>query len=315
MESGAEVSGIEPRYEGGRRLALRAARRLFMAVFLLALAGFLASAEEREHERLLFFVGASAFALPFVLYGLVGGLRDTWTELRLRRALRLHPAEPWLGDHTWDPAGTGDVGNRLGYGVLAVALVVFAALMAAAVAWYRSASDEVEAGIALAAALLVWAAGFFPIRYGLRAVGRRVRHGRPWARFARFPFFLGEAVDVEVVRREGAPPLGELAVELRLMRHGEQQMPGGETHERLTVREVHWRHEARISAPDARAARLRVRVPLPPNVRALGTAWAAPKPRFWELELKSLEGPDFFARFVVPVYARAAQTSRSGSRR
>ncbi|MBK9516219.1 MAG: hypothetical protein IPO09_02490 [Anaeromyxobacter sp.] len=219
------------------------------------------------------------------------------------------PAEPWLADHPWRREGALDESGRearqalLGGGLLVgVGSAVGAAILPGA-----------PGGLALLPALVVGvflAVGFWLLWRGVRAVLRRARHGVAELRFARLPFFLGEPLEVTLVRDGATARLEGLTARLTCLEErwgepvGRPHDPAGPPGGRRLERVERW--SATRAVAGGGGARLPIRFDLPaPGPGVLGTALSEVLPRYWELELwADLPGPDFHAVFLVPVYQR-----------
>jgi hypothetical protein len=237
-------------------------------------------------------------SLSFLLHG-GRGLRE---EARRRRVRAARPDEPWLADHPWRPDrapddGAAEVGRWLWTaGFLAAFLAVLA--VPVLVAW--PGEGRLPAGILLGVlGLSVPAAA----GRGLYLLARRARHGRSELRFLGFPFFLGDALEAELVRPRGGPSLGRVEATLRCVQ--ERYVRAGVTSRKQTLLDLRVLHEQKAVVE---AAGDRLRLPLRfrlPDDGALATALAENPPRYWEIAVASaVPGVDFGATFLVPVYAR-----------
>jgi hypothetical protein len=136
---------------------------------------------------------------------------------------------------------------------------------------------------------------------------RRARSGALELRFARFPFLLGEPLEVELVRERGAPPLGQLTVTLSCLEERTEEVVVGDASTGSAVRQVvAWRESRLVSPPGG--PRIPVRFDLPaPGGAVAGSVLTRHPHRRWELHLAAVRpGLDLDATFLVPVYQRPA---------
>jgi len=250
------------------------------------------------------------FALVGLIVG-VQGARGLLDRARRRRALAGHPGEPWLADHAWRREGTIDDSAAqarralVGGGVLTVLVSMAASAMV---------GDAEGPGLYLLITVLglFMAVGLGLVARGVWLVLHRARHGLAELRFDRFPFLLGEPLEVALLREPSAPRLQGLTATLTCVVERWEERDGegdaGDTG-RSGPRRVLARHEVwRAERPVAWASggRLPIRFDLPPaGGAAVATALSEDPPRYWELALHAdLPGVDFGATFLVPVYER-----------
>ncbi len=242
------------------------------------------------------------FCAAFVGAGLkvwADGLSAILQNWRTDRGLRARPREPWLGDHPWNPEGA----RQRPWLAALRGLVAFAWLVAflapfhwwmTAVPWLRGQLilglfDAIFLGLAL-----VW----------LFRLARSIRHGAGWVRFDRFPFFLGENLDVRLGCGGRLDRFERLTVTVRFV-HVKKEQRGSS---RAAVAYQHWAEQlvfepSRLQDPHV----LPVSLALPGG--DLGTWLSLEPPRYWEIETKgSGPGLHFESRFLVPVYAKPART-------
>jgi hypothetical protein len=282
---------------------------LVIGLLLAAAGGALALLAPRDDD------GGGPVALTLAAaFGLAGaalavqGARGLAARRRRDRLLAERPGEPWLADHPWRRAGTVDETGREARRVLAGGgvLTLVASGLAAAVLPTASWPELLVPALVFGAFLLV---ALFLLGRGVYLVLRRARHGVAELAFGRFPFLLGERLEVALLREPGTPRLDGLTatlacVEERWVEREEQDgdSPGRTRTRRGLERRELW-SETRPVALVA-GARLPIAFDLPrPGGEAVGTALAADPPRYWELTLSAdLPGIDFGATFLVPVY-------------
>jgi hypothetical protein len=257
----------------------------------------------RADGRELLYAGFGALMALAGLSFVVPGVRGLREEGRRRRVLASSPDEPWLADHAWRREGALDESAPEAgrWFWTATFLAAFIALLAAFVlASGAPGAFRIDAGITLGIlGLSVPAAA----GRGAYLLARRARHGRSTLRFQRFPFFLGEPLEVELIRAAGGPPLGRVEATLRCVRESYVRRPVGGR--RQTMLDVDVLHEQKVVADAGPGGRLRfpLRFELPDDP-ALATRLAENPPRYWEIAVTSgIPGVDFGATFLVPVYA------------
>ena len=230
-------------------------------------------------------------------------------NLRQRRLKQQFPHEPWMWEQRWDRAGARSlaVAKVLRPLTLALPLTVVSVALAF-IARFVVRSDLLLVALTpfYAAALGGW------IWWGAR-LGPLLKFGRPYFRYAHFPFRLGDRVEGAL---EGIEKLGDferLTVTLRCV--SERWTGSGKSRHlaRETIREesqelgptavVHRLVSARdvAHAPGATRRVVPVRFALPGE--DLGTKLFADPARKWELHARAERpGFDFEAVFLLPVY-------------
>ena len=213
----------------------------------------------------------------------------------LRRARR-RPGEPWLADHGWDPAGDRD------HGLAAAARGLVLLLPGAAIVGFAHTAMMSDLMPGPALPLIRWLLTGLLALAGARwmLVGARsLRHGAGWIRFGRFPFFLGETLDVLVGSDAGLDRFDAVTVTLRFVRVRHADAGDGI----MSVAEQHWAETVHVTKDALRGDALAVSIVLPTG--DYGTSLSGHPPRYWEMETKGTAhgGAGFGARFLVPIYA------------
>jgi hypothetical protein len=124
---------------------------------------------------------------------------------------------------------------------------------------------------------------------------RKHRHGGVYIRYARFPFFLGDSIDVRVETHNPLPSGLPVQATLRFIK---ERLAGGrgDQHEYF---ETYSDEKAATSHPGG----IDVRFPLPAG--DYETALSETNRRFWQVRLRAnIEGDHFDESFVLPVYTR-----------
>jgi hypothetical protein len=230
-----------------------------------------------------------------------------WRAARQARLAARHPHEPWRHDRPWDPAGElDDAGARarralVRAAALAVFLLPFHALAAAR-------ADEFP----LAAMAVLDLAPAALLAQGAWLLLRRRRHGPARLAFHRFPYFLGEPVEVTLRLGQRAPLVRALEVSLACTERRAEEVMGE------SGPEVRWAEVEVCRATQAmRGAReLELRFELPGGRRDLGTDLLSPVDRRWTMRVRGkAPGMDVDASFPVPIYARPPGRDTAGTSR
>jgi hypothetical protein len=267
--------------------------------------------------RLGVFGGARALSsalaeMPSVQFPLFALL--VFTPLAVRawlrgRRQREFPREPWMWDRRWDRRGARSLAAARALQPLAFALPVTAVSGAIAlVATGTGGSDLILIALTpfFAAALGFW------IWFAAR-LGPLVRYGRPYFRYDRFPFRLGERVEGVLEGVEKIDGFERMTLTLRCV----SEHRSGSSRNRSVRREI-LREEVReigaaglvrrlARAADGGQAAGATRVVVPVRFELpdqdLGTKLHANPARRWELHARAERpGFDFEAVFLLPVY-------------
>lgn len=229
-----------------------------------------------------------------------GAWREAAAKRRFRRAERMYPGDPAMRDFGWEKRGFA--ARRWRSAMRASTGAVLMIPLLAVVNWAVFANDAplfVKLGIGvfdLILVLVVWTAAL--------RIGRTIRFGGSRVLFTRFPYRLGEPVEIDWQPPVGLGRAEKGAFTLRCVREFRTSLGNNSrkhlAHERIWA-SVWELGEAMYFNP-AQPVRLAFEAPedLP------STRLHASDPIFWELEVK-LERPglDFVERYLVPVYERA----------
>jgi hypothetical protein len=256
-----------------------------------------------------------AYGAAFV--GLIGlallahGVRDLRRVARVRLMNAAFPAEPWRWDYVWDERRSldDDTARRarlyigMGIGLLAllgpwefiaIGLIVAGApmlmvSMAAPFALIGLLFVIVAVGLLVSGAKLVW---------------RRLKYGQGTATFARFPFRVGEELELRVQAPRSLPQHAVVMATLRCIqeRYVTTRKRDGEIDTSVECFEIfRATGAAEQIASGAGPRALRVRFTVPPD--APTTDLATRPCRYWEVDVEATtDGIDYGARFLVPVY-------------
>lgn len=236
-----------------------------------------------------------ALAGVFVIGNGAAGLR---LQLRTARFRAKFPNEPWAWDHRWRIEGMRATSGRS----------IASAIMFAAFWWlllvpfnYLMASGKVPLPVTLVL-ILFDAIGVFIVGNVIYQVLRRLKYGPGELRFARFPFTLGDTLDVTLPRRGALAALTELTATLRCVQERYEIRRSGDDRQHVVAcYEVHAQTQTMHASP---GADFRMEFALP--AEGLATRLSDRPARYWELELRAdTPGIDYAATFLVPVYERA----------
>ena len=234
-----------------------------------------------------------------IVYGLWGIL----DLLRRRQSQRGHLNEPWHIDHPWDRSGSTDEVFQKALGPL-----LFTGFMAAFLVPFICGPFLFTDALAIATAIAVICS--IPIAaligYSVYLMMRYFKYGTTTLRFRRFPFFLGETLDVELIASYGIGAFDSLGITLRCIQEEVQTIT------RLIYKRVlvnHYQVYAdtirfdRAGVYEAGSSPVPISFPLPANGPT--TRLSARSPTYWQIEIKAdTPGVDYKAVFLVPVYAR-----------
>ena len=240
------------------------------------------------------------FCSIFILIGFMVALQGAWrvaAQLRLARRAAAHPGEPWYADYAWNAEGQREHPLRAIGGMLVAVLVV---LLMMSPFHYWLIAGSAPAGlwilVGIVDAVLLAALGYV----GLRVL-RKIRYGTSFIRYERFPFFLGEHLDVRVGAGRpipaGVPIIATLRfVEERLRTYG--NTPG------VTFHQL-WAEQKTLDSGSYEPRQgIRVEFLLPTSGYA--TTMSALYPRFWQLWMHAdMPGADYDESFFLPIYPHA----------
>lgn len=220
------------------------------------------------------------------------------TRLRNQRIAAAHPGETWYADFPWKPEGERERpiaaigGYVLGFFMVAVLAAPFNT-------WAFGAGAPAGLVVLVVIADLVFLTGFAFV--ALR-VARKIRYGAAFIRYERFPFFLGQRLDVRVGAGRPLPAGAPVTVTLRFI---EERLGRVGFRSRNTFHQL-YADEKKIDPAGALPREgMVLSFPLPAGEYA--TAISAPYMRFWQIHLHaSASGADYDETFLVPVYRHVA---------
>lgn len=235
----------------------------------------------------------------FIVHGIRGlRRRARWQEFSMRR-----PDEPWYADYPWNADGEwDDTPQRFrrtvvaGIAWWAVLIPIQSVLLREKLAWPLFAFFGLFDLI-----------GVFIFVYAGYLLVRRIRYGRTYVRFNRFPFFLGDRVDISFGTEKGIGAFDRMAFTLRCI---EERYETRGTGRNRSQQVVSYQVYADELVMDQRGIDEGGEAPLAfplPDDGALTTILAERPPQYWELEIHAeTPGVDFKGTYLVPVYAGPA---------
>jgi hypothetical protein len=270
----------------------------FIATGIAVAIGVQRDAVHGDKDLLYLFAGA------FFLAGLataLGGVRASLHQARLKAAARRYPQEPWMRDYLWDRKGSRE--HPLAKAVKGlVGQVVFAVLLVPIQLWWvRDPSPVVKVILGIFDLALVLGIAFW-----IFDAARALKYGASWIEFDRFPFFVGEALDARLGCGRPLAGLQKVTITLRCVREEWVRMRSGNRRSSSLVCKQHWAETKEYGPQQLQMlSEVPVHFDLPAGDYSTSIV-AGSTASYWEIEMKGeAPGIDLFARFLVPVYARA----------
>ena len=253
----------------------------------------------------------AVLGLAMLVHGMRGLRRAS--VVAHRRAASAH--QPWRWDYEWDERGARDDDSmRRARQFIVAGIGTFG--IGAPIHWITL--EEIgrrAAQIDVAQIIIVW----LPLGLGIllldliamlmlakggKLILRRLKYGPGMATFARFPFRVGEPLELHVQAPRSLPQHAVVTATLRCIqeRYVTTETRRGETQTNIQCFELY-----RDSTPADHVATgagtrtLRVRFDLPRDGPV--TDLTSRPCRYWEIDVEaSTDGLDYAARFLVPVY-------------
>lgn len=252
----------------------------------------------------------AACGLVFVgpgLWLILHGVKGSLAAARRRRQRETNPSEPWLADHAWNPAAASDDRmTRLRVrGLQFLMLIVFTAPFNYIGFFTRGALAPRLFMAGMANLVLLIFGGAF-----VHHVVQRIRFGPSRLQFRRFPYFLGDRLEVDFVPSRSLGAFEKLTATLRCIR--EEYVTTRAPQRRTEIVSHLLYAESKMLAESGMHRADGVGFPLSFALPDTGfeTCLSTPPPRYWEIEIVAkTPGPDFKAVFLVPVYRRPTHTT------
>ena len=237
------------------------------------------------------------FGLLTLVCGVYSGLRRAARPT----AMRVYAAEPWTADYAWDARGIADqaVGNIAKTFFFAV--VWFGFLVPVTWLMVRHRTRMVWF------LLIFYAAGLAVLGVGCYHLAQRLKYGASWLAYKRFPFFLGETLDVEFTNPRGIGVFSSMTVTLRFIEEVDEARGSRRDPRVETVCYQLYADTRQVDRPGEHNwafGPMAFSFPLPRQADCR-TELSRAMRRYWELQIQAdTPGVDFDAAFLVPVYAR-----------
>ncbi len=218
---------------------------------------------------------------------------QAWIRRLLLR--RRYLGQPWLYDYRWDHSSVFDDNGF--YFWRAFANVRFVALVSLPVNWfaYRAYAVHHEGyGFIIAGVLDILILKF--IYEMFQYMRQWWKYGRSYLTFSRFPYFLGEALDVQMECPRGLGEVESVSAVLRCV----QEEIRDKSVERFENFSSRVEHRFEQSTLNVRSVQLRFQLP---PAWSLETRLSDRFPQYWELEVTTdAPGLDYQTSFLLPVY-------------
>jgi hypothetical protein len=299
--------GFWQRYRSSRSGCLT----LFLAVgaglFLFGLANIAGPYASAEREDPVRFLGAMAFGVVFILVALrMLQVQLIGAEHRRRRGRGANHWKPWTSDHPWRPEGMDPDYSATGSGHVlgTVAILSVIALFNLALA----SSSYVFRAVVLLFDLF----GLLILLDALLKLWQSLRRARPRLRWTTFPAFLGERLEGVFTTQRPLSATGPVRAALRCVRdewteHKDvDEDTGRETKDRHLLPYVLYARSLEVPV-EGRIKELPFAFDLPADLP--GTDLMRKEPVYWQVMVEvPLNGPDFDAIFLAPVYERRGRS-------
>lgn len=195
----------------------------------------------------------------------------------------------------YQPSRWNKVFKALG---LAVALTVFLSMFN----WWAFFSNngplmvKIIVGVFDLVLVLVWGQFFLTLARALKFSDSRID-------YARFPYSMNETI---LIRWQAAAGIGKFAqgsFTLRCLEEWWEMRGTGKNRSNNLVKEEIWSGSWQLEPSDQLLPGKTREFSFAPPPDAQPTNLSAPKPRYWELEVRlEMSGPDFVETYLVPVY-------------
>lgn len=229
--------------------------------------------------------------MSFIVHG-IAGVR---VQQRVRRLRETHEREPWVWDHPWNESGSHDeAGHRIARAIWATGLL---GLFTVPFTWIGFFSPERPVLFTIVAAAMNMAA-IGCACWVVYLIRRRAKYGTSTLRFRRFPFRIGDEVELHLARPASLNGVAAPEATLRCVQERYETRRSGRNTQQVVVAYDVWSATARA---ELKRGEYIWRFDVPDTVP--GTALSERPPRYWEMELKiAMPGVDYAGTFLVPVY-------------
>ena len=235
------------------------------------------------------------------LWLMIAGLRGELSERRRARLQRENPDEPWLADHAWNTEQSVSSTGRKARGMF-IAWVVMMAFLSP-FHWWAFWSDDGN-WIVISFVCLFDLALFAMLCNVVYLVMRQLKYGSSYVRFDRFPYRLGDTLDVMWGSKSGIGQYNKITFTLRCIEEVTETSGHGDNRNTKIVHYQLWSDKYAINEPGEHTPGLEVPVTFLLQEDAPPTALTGTPPHYWEIEVHAdTPGVDFRADYLVPVYA------------
>lgn len=276
-----------------------------MGLFIILIATGVIPTDEGSANAPMWVVGfcGAIFAVPG-LWLMLHGLVSLRVEARKRRVEAECPTQPWRADYPWSEQGIRDRQasgvRQMLFGMLFMIMFVTPFNYIAFESGSKGAMGYVFACVDGFAAVY---AGMFFYRFS-----RWMKYGTGRVQFLRFPYFLGEQLNLNYIPARKLTGIQKLTCTVRCIREAyETHGTGDQRHESVVCYELY----SDLKELDAAALSnsydraIGVQFDLPENGES--TRIAERPPIYWELEVAAeARGVNLYSKFLLPVYSRAA---------
>ncbi|MHC4811577.1 MAG: hypothetical protein ACYTFN_00675 [Planctomycetota bacterium] len=244
-------------------------------------------------------VGGCFLAVGLLI--LLFGFRQWRRRRRQRDLLEQRPGEAWYADHDWDPQREYDDNSYVGF-------ATFMVFFLSPFNWWAFVSDygllPVKLIVGLFDLVLVCLVGVFVYR-----VVQILKYGRAYVRFGRFPYRLGEVINLHFGMRHDLRSFDRIKLQLRFVEEVFENTGHGQNRSARVAAYELWSDEEVVemaeigSGLDMSGGEVEVSFQLPANHPEYLTSLAERPPKYWELWVHAEAiGVDFDAVFPLPVY-------------
>lgn len=269
---------------------------------ILAVAGDVVAVQPGSKNAPDWVIGLAGGVFALAGLGIIGsGVAGMRRQAAMEERARKYSDQRWRIDYPWDERvladrAAGGFGRSLG-------MAVFLAIFLGPFNYWAFLSDESEpmvVGIVSLFDLFLLGA----IAYAVYTLIRKFRYGASRLVPRSWPGVLGETFEAEL--QVDAPiPGRELEVTLRYVEEAVETRGSGDNRSQQVVAYELYRRVARLPlAGSTRQTRVSLQLPLPDDPEKDNQLARSP-PRYWMLDVAAeTPGVDYFAQFLLPIYAR-----------
>jgi hypothetical protein len=244
----------------------------------------------------------TAFGLVFACGGLMlwnMAWRQYQSNHRRDRALEHHVNEPALEDYAWDPRGfRSHCWAKVAKSVAGVGFFALFLSMFNWWAWFAKGPFMVKAIVSLFDLGLLFYSG-----YAILTLSRAIKFGNSRIEFVRFPYHVGEPIEVRWLTPPHINQAKKGTFALRCVKEWTESTGTGKNRTTVIIHEEQWSGTWSIDQPEDFPPGKTIDWEFKPAAGLPATSLSGPRTFFWEFEVNlSLPGPDFKESYLVPVY-------------